>query len=141
MTRVFKRPGQATRAWNTRARVAAPSDSRQAVDVHKEKYPLDKPAYKDKEYYKGYNAAIDHLASQGYLATPAQPVAAPVVSRVNPVDAVAKEISDICKEYRRQIDENGYADTPGGIEHKGDAFILIQRWNALLEAAAKETTC
>ena len=54
-------------------------------------------------------------------------------SEVVSINKVTKEIREICEEYDRQIEENGYVDTPGGIEHKGDAFKLIKRWNAALQ--------
>lgn len=48
-------------------------------------------------------------------------------------EKVAKEIIRIANEYRRQMDENGYVDTPGGIENKDDAFDLILRWEGMLK--------
>lgn len=47
------------------------------------------------------------------------------------ITQVCNEILAIMKEHDRQ-EERGYVDTPGGIEHKGDAFRLLGRWRTLL---------
>ena len=48
---------------------------------------------------------------------------------------VCNEILSIMEEYDRQ-DAKGYVDTPGGIEHKGDAFKLLDRWRKQLTQPA-----
>lgn len=51
--------------------------------------------------------------------------------------AVVNELMAIDKEYDRQVEEHGYVDTPGGIEHKDDAFKLIKRLVSMIAAAQK----
>lgn len=46
---------------------------------------------------------------------------------------VCREILEIMEEYDRQS-AKGYVDSPGGIEHKGDAFKLLARWREILMA-------
>jgi len=45
---------------------------------------------------------------------------------------VAREIIKIMKTYDEQIEKNGYVDTPGGLEHMGDVWGLLDRWRHLL---------
>lgn len=42
--------------------------------------------------------------------------------------AVCAEITEIMAEHDRQMDERGYVDTPGGLEHMGDVWTLLDRW-------------
>lgn len=45
---------------------------------------------------------------------------------------VREELTDIMKEYRRQEDR-GHVDSPGGLEHMGDVWRLMKRWDRLLQ--------
>lgn len=47
--------------------------------------------------------------------------------------AIAKEIIEIANDADEQEEERGYYDTPGGIEHKGDAIRLIRKWAKKLQ--------
>lgn len=44
---------------------------------------------------------------------------------------VCEEIQSIMQEYRRQ-EAIGYVDTPGGLEHMGDVWRLLRRWDEVL---------
>ena len=46
--------------------------------------------------------------------------------------AVCQEILEIMKTYREQEAERGYVDTPGGLEHMGDVWKLLSRWEQTL---------
>ena len=46
-------------------------------------------------------------------------------------DTVCKEIVEIMEEYDRQ-NASGYVDTPGGLEHMGDVWRLLDRWRDML---------
>ena len=56
-----------------------------------------------------------------------------MTTQTTPQEKIVKEIFRIADEYRRQMNENGYVDTPGGIENKDDAFDLILRWEGILK--------
>ena len=45
------------------------------------------------------------------------------------METVCWEIRDIMKTYREQEAKNGYVDTPGGLEHMGDVWRLLARWD------------
>ena len=45
---------------------------------------------------------------------------------------VCEEIMRIMKVYREQ-EAKGYVDTPGGLEHMGDVWILFRKWEAVLK--------
>jgi hypothetical protein len=47
--------------------------------------------------------------------------------------AVCSEILDIMAEYDRQVKEDGYYDTPGGLEHMGDVWGLFRKWQGVLK--------
>lgn len=48
-------------------------------------------------------------------------------------DKVCAEILEIMATYRKQESE-GHIDTPGGLEHMGDVWSLLRRWeNELLQ--------
>lgn len=34
--------------------------------------------------------------------------------------------------YREQEAKNGYVDTPGGLEHMGDVWKLLSKWDAAM---------
>lgn len=44
---------------------------------------------------------------------------------------VCDEILSIMEEYDRQ-NERGFVDTPGGLEHMGDVWRLLKRWQKIL---------
>ncbi|TXH10062.1 MAG: hypothetical protein E6R04_06420 [Spirochaetes bacterium] len=48
---------------------------------------------------------------------------------------VVEDIKAISNEYRRQVEERGYFDTPGGIENPQDAFDYINDWAEAIPAA------
>jgi hypothetical protein len=45
---------------------------------------------------------------------------------------VCEEIMVIMKDYREQVAFMGHADTPGGLEHMGDVWIKLARWDRML---------
>ena len=54
------------------------------------------------------------------------------------IDVVLKNICEISAEYRRQVKERGYFDTPFGIENTQDAFDYINEWADIINAARKD---
>jgi len=52
-------------------------------------------------------------------------------------EEIANKIIEIMTEYRRQEEENGYVDTPGGLEHMGDVWSLLSSWERRLTHAKK----
>ncbi len=55
------------------------------------------------------------------------------------MSTVEQEIVEIVEEYRKQ-DAEGNVGTPGGLEHMGDVWRLLKRWEHELkqrEEAAK----
>ena len=53
---------------------------------------------------------------------------------MNAKDKVCAEVQDIMKTYREQEEKNGYVDTPGGLEHMGDVWRLLGKWDTMLSA-------
>jgi hypothetical protein len=51
-------------------------------------------------------------------------------------DWLRYEIVAIMKEYDRQMEDRGYVDTPGGLEHMGDVWSLLEGWRKLILAEA-----
>ena len=51
--------------------------------------------------------------------------------RVSQKDTVCKEIQEIMVTYREQ-EAAGSIDTPGGLEHMGDVWWLLRKWDKLL---------
>ena len=51
--------------------------------------------------------------------------------RVSQKDTVCKEIQEIMVTYREQ-EAAGSIDTPGGLEHMGDVWRLLRKWDKLL---------
>lgn len=47
--------------------------------------------------------------------------------------AVCEEILEIMKVYHEQ-NARGYVDSPGGLEHKGDVWRMLARWEKVLKA-------
>ena len=47
---------------------------------------------------------------------------------------IADEIQEITETYREQ-DAKGFVDTPGGLEHMGDVWKLLHKWDKKLTAA------
>ena len=54
--------------------------------------------------------------------------------RVSQKDTVCKEIQEIMVTYREQ-EAAGSIDTPGGLEHMGDVWRLLRKWDKLLSGA------
>ena len=52
-------------------------------------------------------------------------------SGVSQKDTVFKEIQEIMVTYREQ-EAAGSIDTPGGLEHMGDVWRLLRKWDKLL---------
>jgi hypothetical protein len=51
---------------------------------------------------------------------------------------IAQEIMEIMDTYRDQEKTSWGVDTPGGLEHMGDVWALLRRWdNELREAEGK----
>lgn len=55
-----------------------------------------------------------------------------IEEKLSAFERISEEIREIVQEYDNQIEARGYVDSPGGIEHKGDAFRLLRRWDAEL---------
>lgn len=51
--------------------------------------------------------------------------------------AVCEEILDIMKTYHEQMEE-GDLGTPGGLEHMGDVWKLLLRWEKKLKSREEE---
>ena len=54
-----------------------------------------------------------------------------VITGVSQKDTVCKEIQEIMVTYREQ-EAAGSIDTPGGLEHMGDVWRLLRKWDKLL---------
>jgi hypothetical protein len=53
-------------------------------------------------------------------------------------DEIADEIIEIMDTYDRQKVQSGYVDTPGGLEHMGDVWGMLDRWrNAIRNERSK----
>lgn len=48
-------------------------------------------------------------------------------------EKVCDEIMEIMETYREQ-EAAGGVDTPGGLEHMGDVWRLLKKWDALLRS-------
>lgn len=48
--------------------------------------------------------------------------------------AICGEIMDIMATYREQ-DDQGRIDSPGGLEHMGDVWRMLRRWDDALRVA------
>lgn len=46
--------------------------------------------------------------------------------------SICAEIQEIMRVYREQEAKQGYVDTPGGLEHMGDVWSLLTRWDKQL---------
>lgn len=46
-------------------------------------------------------------------------------------DEVCSEILEIMKDYHEQ-EADGRVDTPGGLEHMGDVWKLLKKWERML---------
>jgi len=46
---------------------------------------------------------------------------------------VCAEVQEIMQTYREQEAERGYVDTPGGLEHMGDVWRLLKKWDKMLQ--------
>lgn len=52
-------------------------------------------------------------------------------------DDIAAEIQRIMQTYREQEASAYGVDTPGGLEHMGDVWRMLARWDELLRAEAQ----
>jgi hypothetical protein len=52
-------------------------------------------------------------------------------------DKVCAEIQEIMRTYREQ-EASGGVDTPGGLEHMGDVWRLLRRWDTELGLTQKD---
>lgn len=68
----------------------------------------------------------------GFSAALAEPGKAGEPSTETAASAVCTEIMEIMATYREQEAELGYVDTPGGLEHMGDAWRLLGEWDERL---------
>jgi hypothetical protein len=50
-------------------------------------------------------------------------------------DKVCAEILEIMETYHEQ-ESSGMVDTPGGLEHMGDVWKLLSRWEKMLKETA-----
>ena len=55
-------------------------------------------------------------------------------------DKIADEIIEIMATYDEQEAEQGYVDTPGGLEHMGDVWRLLLGWRDRLNAERRART-
>lgn len=46
--------------------------------------------------------------------------------------AICQDITNIMQTYDEQMDAHGYVDTPGGLEHMGDVWRLLDRWRHMI---------
>jgi len=53
---------------------------------------------------------------------------------------VGSEIRKIMETYRHQQQRNGFVDTPGGLEHMGDVWNLLAKWDRMLTEGSKSLT-
>lgn len=55
---------------------------------------------------------------------------------------ICKEIEEIMKTYREQSESRYGVDTPGGLEHMGDVWSLLGKWDGeLYESTAVQVSC
>jgi len=52
--------------------------------------------------------------------------------------AICEEILDIMETYDRQMERRGWVDTPGGLEHMGDVWSMLNGWRDALKAKEEE---
>ena len=57
-----------------------------------------------------------------------------------PRTIVCNEIKEIMQTYREQEASRGGVDTPGGLEHMGDVWGLLRRWDTLITEAEKASS-
>ena len=50
---------------------------------------------------------------------------------------VGEEIIEIMQTYDHQMSVAGYVDTPGGLEHMGDVWLLLSKWRDRLIATKR----
>ncbi len=50
--------------------------------------------------------------------------------------AVAHEIQSIMRTYRDQESSPGGVSTPGGLEHMGDVWRLLAKWDSMISESA-----
>lgn len=55
----------------------------------------------------------------------------------DPQQVICDQIVAIMATYDRQMREDGYIGTPGGLEHMGDVWRLLGRWRGLLISACE----
>ena len=52
-------------------------------------------------------------------------------------DEIGREIVEIMETYDAQMERDGYIGTPGGLEHMGDVWSLLDQWRDRLLATQK----
>lgn len=57
---------------------------------------------------------------------------------MNAKDKVCAEIQEIMRTYREQEASPSGVDTPGGLEHMGDVWRLLRRWDTELGLTQKD---
>lgn len=55
-------------------------------------------------------------------------------------DKVCGEIQDIMRVYREQEASHDGVGTPGGLEHMGDVWRLLRKWDTLLSITEQDCT-
>lgn len=75
--------------------------------------------------------AIEALLAKVRDTEQANPDIAREVERRKAEQAVLDEIKAIMATYREQ-EKRGYVDTPGGLEHMGDVWRLLGKWDEAL---------
>ncbi len=58
----------------------------------------------------------------------------PLSAPVNAKDKVCAEIQEIMRVYREQEASRDGVGTPGGLEHMGDVWRLLRKWDEQLKA-------
>jgi hypothetical protein len=53
-------------------------------------------------------------------------------------DKVCAEIQEIMRVYREQEASRDGVDTPGGLEHMGDVWRLLRKWDTLLSITEQD---
>jgi len=53
--------------------------------------------------------------------------------------AVCDEILELMEEYDSQLASRGGVDTPGGLEHMGDVWRLLNRWRGWINEKEEDS--
>lgn len=93
-------------------------------ETHLPQTPDPYPDYAEGCATIAYVMADAMLAARGPAKAPKRSVA----------EQIATEIQEIMKTYRQQEAEGG-VDTPGGLEHMGDVWRMLSKWDEQLRNA------